>query len=160
MVIILLLKGQVHKNGLKYFVVKSIAVKQFVGTPLFNDIVKISICVLISYYWYTYFVASKMLRNFSFVVYVIYKLPTRYYFNKSDDVEQCISKFVYSIHRLLYTITVFTDSNTMVKAIFIVSIYMFRFYNNCFVHYDFKCRRSNFITLKNNCAVHCYSGIT
>lgn len=59
MVIILLLKGQVHKNGLKYFVVKSIAVKQFVGTPLFNDIVKISICVLISYYWYTYLLQAK-----------------------------------------------------------------------------------------------------
>lgn len=68
--IILPLKGHVHTNGLKIFCYEPIAVKQFIGTPSFNDSLLILVCIFISYCWNTYFVASTMLSNFSFVVHI------------------------------------------------------------------------------------------
>lgn len=45
------------------------------------------------------------------------------------------------------------------KVFYDVCLYMFCFYNNCVVYFEFKCIRFNFFVVKIKCFVYCFFGI-
>lgn len=130
-----------------------------------------------SYIWYIYFVAIIHSSFFNvprrylevhtnltlYRIYIVLKLPTKGFFliNLNYlDMSFLNENLIYSINRKLYKITVFTESNTLFKAIIIVPCHIFCPYNKFVVHSDFKRRRYSLIAVHNSCVVNYYSGIT